>query len=76
MLHHALADVDILALEFNHDVFLEKSSGRSPALIFRVLGDRGHLSNVQAAELLREVGRRSIRLGSELTGKVALQESR
>jgi phosphoribosyl 1,2-cyclic phosphodiesterase len=55
----ALADVDILALEFNHDVFMEKSSGRSPALIFRVLGDRGHLSNVQAAELLREVLRRS-----------------
>jgi phosphoribosyl 1,2-cyclic phosphodiesterase len=55
----ALADSDILALEFNHDVFLERSSGRSPALILRVLGDRGHLSNVQAADLLREVLRRS-----------------
>src|SRR5262249_13214040 len=55
----ALADADILALEFNHDVFLERSSGRSAALILRVLGDRGHLSNVQAAGLLREVVRRS-----------------
>jgi phosphoribosyl 1,2-cyclic phosphodiesterase len=55
----ALANVDILALEFNHDVFLEKSSRRSPNLILRVLGDHGHLSNVQAAELFREVLQRS-----------------
>ncbi len=51
----ALANTDILALEFNHDVVMERSSGRSPALILRVLGDRGHLSNEQAAELVREV---------------------
>jgi phosphoribosyl 1,2-cyclic phosphodiesterase len=55
----AFTDVDILALEFNHDVFLEQTSGRSPSLILRVLGDRGHLSNAQAADLLREVLRRS-----------------
>src|SRR5439155_251537 len=54
----ALANVDLLALEFNHDVFLERTSGRSPALIMRVLGDRGHLSNAQAADLLREVVKR------------------
>jgi phosphoribosyl 1,2-cyclic phosphodiesterase len=58
-LAEAFANVDILALEFNHDVFLEQSSRRSPELILRVLGDRGHLSNVQAAELLREVLQRS-----------------
>jgi phosphoribosyl 1,2-cyclic phosphodiesterase len=52
---HALADVDVLALEFNHDEELERDSGRSPHLIARVLGDRGHLSNTQAAALLREV---------------------
>jgi phosphoribosyl 1,2-cyclic phosphodiesterase len=51
----ALVDADILALEFNHDVIMERTSRRSPALIFRVLGDRGHLSNTQAADLLREV---------------------
>jgi phosphoribosyl 1,2-cyclic phosphodiesterase len=54
-----LADVDLLALEFNHDVLLEQTSGRPYALIARVLGDRGHLSNAQAADLLREVLKRS-----------------
>lgn len=48
----ALADVDLLALEFNHDVELQRGSGRDPWLIARVLGDHGHLSNRQAAELL------------------------
>lgn len=55
----ALADVDALALEFNHDVALEYASGRSARLIARVLGDDGHLSNEQAAGLLREVLRLS-----------------
>jgi hypothetical protein len=55
----ALADVEMLALEFNHDVELEYASGRSPHLINRVLGDAGHLSNDQAAALLQEVLRRS-----------------
>ncbi len=55
----ALADVDVLALEFNHDVALEYASGRSARLIARVLGDGGHLSNDQAAGLLRDVLRRS-----------------
>jgi phosphoribosyl 1,2-cyclic phosphodiesterase len=58
---HALADVDVLALEFNHDVQLEKSSGRAPFLIARVLSDEGHLSNAQAAGLLSEVLARSQR---------------
>jgi phosphoribosyl 1,2-cyclic phosphodiesterase len=55
----ALADVDVLAIEFNHDVGLECASGRSESLITRVLGDEGHLSNRQAAALLREVLRLS-----------------
>jgi phosphoribosyl 1,2-cyclic phosphodiesterase len=54
-----LADVDLLALEFNHDVRLQYASGRSPRLIRRVLGDEGHLSNVQAGALVREVVRLS-----------------
>jgi hypothetical protein len=58
-LARALADVDLLALEFNHDVALEYASGRQARLIARVLGDEGHLSNVQAAALLREVLRLS-----------------
>jgi phosphoribosyl 1,2-cyclic phosphodiesterase len=48
-------DVDLLALEFNHDVELERRSGRHPTLIQRVLGKDGHLSNDQAAELFRTV---------------------
>jgi phosphoribosyl 1,2-cyclic phosphodiesterase len=54
-----LADVDLLAVEFNHDVDLEKASGRPPYLIARVLGDEGHLSNQQAAALLDAVLRAS-----------------
>jgi phosphoribosyl 1,2-cyclic phosphodiesterase len=51
----ALGDVDLLALEFNHDVGMERNSGRSPRLIARVLGDEGHLSNAQAAALLHAI---------------------
>jgi phosphoribosyl 1,2-cyclic phosphodiesterase len=58
-LAQGLADVDLLALEFNHDVAMEAASGRSPQLVARVLGDDGHLSNEQAAGLLREVLQRS-----------------
>jgi phosphoribosyl 1,2-cyclic phosphodiesterase len=54
-----LADVDLLAVEFNHDVGMESASGRSPMLIARVLGDEGHLSNDQAAALVRAVLARS-----------------
>jgi phosphoribosyl 1,2-cyclic phosphodiesterase len=57
----SLADVDILGVEFNHDVHLQRTSGRSPALIARNLGDRGHLSNKQGAELVRSVLNRSSR---------------
>lgn len=49
------ANVDLLALEFNHDVELQRSSNRPSFLIERVLGDEGHLSNDQAADLLRAV---------------------
>lgn len=45
--------VDVLALEFNHDVQLERASRRPRHLVHRVLSDRGHLSNVQAGEVLK-----------------------
>jgi phosphoribosyl 1,2-cyclic phosphodiesterase len=47
----AFAGVDVLALEFNHDVQLERRSQRPKFLIDRVLSDSGHLSNDQAGEL-------------------------
>lgn len=55
----ALADVDLLAVEFNHDVAMEYASGRPTRLIDRVLGDDGHLSNTQGAALARAVLARS-----------------
>jgi phosphoribosyl 1,2-cyclic phosphodiesterase len=58
-LAEALADVDLLGVEFNHDVEMQRRSGRSPALIARVLGDRGHLSNAQGAGLVAAVLARS-----------------
>jgi phosphoribosyl 1,2-cyclic phosphodiesterase len=57
----AMADVDALGVEFNHDVTLQVNSGRSPHLIYRNLGDRGHLSNVQGAALISAVLGRSSR---------------
>jgi phosphoribosyl 1,2-cyclic phosphodiesterase len=49
-----LRGVDVLALEFNHDVPMQKSSPRPYHLIQRILGDSGHLSNEQAAEAAKE----------------------
>jgi phosphoribosyl 1,2-cyclic phosphodiesterase len=55
----SIAGVDVLALEFNHDEMMERGSRRPAELIDRVLGDRGHLSNDQAAEFLRAIVTRS-----------------
>ena len=55
----SLVDVDLLGIEFNHDVRLQKSSRRPEFLIRRNLGDGGHLSNEQGAELLVAVLKRS-----------------
>jgi ribonuclease BN (tRNA processing enzyme) len=51
----AVAGVDLLALEFNHDEEMERNSGRPAYLIERVLSKDGHLSNNQAAEAFRLV---------------------
>lgn len=53
-----LADVDLLALEFNHDPELLRNSPRPPWLVHRILGDEGHLSNSQAAALVCETMKR------------------
>jgi phosphoribosyl 1,2-cyclic phosphodiesterase len=55
----SLAEVDLLGLEFNHDVEMQRLSNRHPALIARNLSDHGHLSNAQAAELASAVVERS-----------------
>ena len=43
-----------------------------PMLIKLATCDRSGLSPVEVAELVKEVGKRSIRLGSELTGKFSI----
>jgi phosphoribosyl 1,2-cyclic phosphodiesterase len=55
----AFAGIDVLALEYNHDLKLERASRRPQFLIDRVLSDRGHLSNCQAAELTSAIAAKS-----------------
>ncbi|HEY1191045.1 MAG TPA: MBL fold metallo-hydrolase [Gemmata sp.] len=55
----AFAGVDVLALEYNHDELMERASPRPKFLVDRVLGDLGHLSNKQAAELTATIAGRS-----------------
>ncbi len=54
-----LLNIELLALEFNHDPELLRQSPRPPWLVRRILGDEGHLSNAQACELIREVLKQS-----------------
>ena len=58
-LPEGLANVDVLAIEFNHDVEMQLVSRRARWLINRVLGEFGHLSNEQGAKLLEACVRRS-----------------
>lgn len=55
----AFAGADVLALEYNHDEMMERASPRPKFLVDRVLGDMGHLSNTQAAELTATIAGRS-----------------
>jgi phosphoribosyl 1,2-cyclic phosphodiesterase len=55
----SLAGVDLLGVEFNHDVQLQKTSRRPGFLVERNLGDSGHLSNAQGALLLQAILARS-----------------
>jgi phosphoribosyl 1,2-cyclic phosphodiesterase len=51
-LYEAFAGVDVLGLEFNHDVTMQRTSRRPEILIRRILSDHGHLSNEQATGFL------------------------
>jgi phosphoribosyl 1,2-cyclic phosphodiesterase len=50
-----LAGVDLLIIESNHDVDMQRTSDRPPSLIDRVLSNLGHLSNTQSAEFVRKI---------------------
>lgn len=53
--------VEYLVIESNHDVEMEKSSGRPYPLVARVIGDYGHLSNVQASVAASHIATRYTR---------------
>jgi len=57
-----LRGCEYLVVESNHDVQLLEQSARPYFLKQRILGDRGHLSNNQAANLLAQLVVRSTRL--------------
>ncbi len=57
----ALDGVDALVLECNHDAELLHASTYPAFLKARILGDRGHLSNAQAAQLLARLDRQRLR---------------
>lgn len=57
----AFAGCDLLLLEFNHDRAMLEAGPYPPALKRRVGGDWGHLSNVQAADLLECLDRERLR---------------
>jgi phosphoribosyl 1,2-cyclic phosphodiesterase len=52
----AFADCDILILEANHDPDLLRAGAYPPSLKRRIASSLGHLSNFEAAELLRLMG--------------------
>jgi phosphoribosyl 1,2-cyclic phosphodiesterase len=53
----ALDGLDALILECNHEADLLASGDYPPFLKARIAGDRGHLSNAQAASLLGQIDR-------------------
>lgn len=57
-LQAALADCDAALLESNYDAQLLSAGGYPVWLKRRIAGGRGHISNAQAAALLRDHGRR------------------
>jgi phosphoribosyl 1,2-cyclic phosphodiesterase len=66
----ALAGLDALVLEFNHDLHLLRQGPYSPSLKARIESDLGHLSNAQSVQFLESIDR------SRLTRVVAAHLSR
>lgn len=50
-IYDTIKNATLYVMEFNHDVEMQTNSNRDFSLINRVLGDRGHLSNIDAAVL-------------------------
>lgn len=58
----ALAGLHAFILECNHDAEMLRTGPYPYFLKIRISGDRGHLSNDQAAELLARIDRRSLQI--------------
>ena len=56
-----LAEADFAVLESNHDPQLLYCSGRPAPIIQRIAGPRGHLSNDQAADLVRRFATKKLK---------------
>ena len=58
MLHSALRSVDACYIESNYDPQMLETGPYSQELKDRIRGERGHISNIEAAELLAGCGKR------------------
>ena len=59
-LRRALAHIDLLVLEANHDEEMLRYGPYPPSVQQRIAGSRGHLSNRQAGELARDCAHRGL----------------
>ena len=50
-----LSTISVLLIESNHDILMQKQSGRPWLLISRVLSEKGHLSNAECSEILKQI---------------------
>lgn len=64
--------LDVLALESNYDPQMELSSSRPEFLKHRIMGGRGHLSNVQAFDAIRAILDRCQRARKRLPAHIVL----
>ncbi|MBR0119323.1 MAG: MBL fold metallo-hydrolase [Eubacterium sp.] len=57
----ALGDCDAVLLEANHDISLLQVGPYPYSLKMRILGDKGHLSNIASADLIKEIVHRDLK---------------
>jgi phosphoribosyl 1,2-cyclic phosphodiesterase len=68
----AFSSLDILAIESNYDPQMQIESTRPAFLKQRIMGGRGHLSNEQAYEAVKQILDRHERSGSSLPAHIVL----
>jgi len=71
-LFERFCELDLLALESNYDPEMQLSSGRPWFLKQRIMGGRGHLSNWQAYEAVRQILDNCQRRGRRLPRHIVL----